>query len=375
VTSSLVAVRGLERSMHSRFGFEPQNAMVADTALSMAGYTRDRVPEMQRRMIDALKTIPGVKSVGLVSQVPLGGGGDTEDVFRDQTTDLKPSNSAANVQVFKISPEYFHAAGTSLLQGRAFSWQDDKNAPPVAVINQLFARRVFGSVDHALGRYYKLEDGTRVEVVGIAEDGKYYQFTEDPRPAMFLPFLQSPTNFTALVIRSNGELDRDEAQLAPAIRRALRGLDSSLPVNIQTWTNGLGIALFPAYVATVALGVLGLMGAMLAITGVFGMAAYTVSKRLRELGIRIALGARRSEVLQAALGRPLRLLAFGSTAGLLLGLLAARVLAHIVYSATPRDPLVMLSVVLAMAVLGLVATWLPAQRALSVDPLILLREE
>jgi ABC-type antimicrobial peptide transport system permease subunit len=114
---------------------------------------------------------------------------------------------------------------------------------------------------------------------------------------------------------------------------------------------------------------------MLAITGVFGMAAYTVSKRLRALGIRMALGARRSEVLRAALGRPLKLLAFGSTAGLLLGLLAARVLAHIVYSATPRDPLVLASVVLAMGLLGLVATWLPAQRALSFDPLILLRED
>jgi predicted permease len=371
VTSSLVAVRGLERSMHSNFGFDPQNAMLMDTTLSMAGYNGDRVPAMQRRMIDALKTIPGVKSVGLVSQIPLGGGGATEDVFRDETTDLKPSNAATNVQVFQASPEYFHAAGTSLLQGRTFSWQDDKNAPPVAVINQLFARRVFGSVDSALGGYYKREDGTRVQVVGIAEEGKYYQLTEDPKAAMFLPFLQSRTNFTAFVIRS----DRDEAQLAGAVRRALWDLDSSLPVNIQTWTNGLDVAMFPSYVATVAQGVLGFMGAMLAITGVFGMAAYSVSKRLRELGIRMALGARRKEVLRTALGRPLKLLAFGSTAGLLLGLLAAGVLAHIVYTATPRDPLVLAGVVLAMASLGLLATWIPAQRALSVNPLILLREE
>jgi ABC-type antimicrobial peptide transport system permease subunit len=146
-------------------------------------------------------------------------------------------------------------------------------------------------------------------------------------------------------------------------------------VNIQKRTEGLGIALFPAYVATTALGVLGAMGAMLSITGIFGMAAFSVSKRLRELGIRMALGARRKEVLQAALGRPLKLLAFGSTAGLLLGLLATRVLAHIVYTATPRDPLVLAGVVLAMGLLGLLATWIPAQRALSVNPLILLREE
>jgi len=117
------------------------------------------------------------------------------------------------------------------------------------------------------------------------------------------------------------------------------------------------------------------MGAMLSITGIFGMAAYSVSRRLRELGIRIALGAQRKEVLQAALGRPLKLLAIGSATGLALGIFAGKVLAYIVYQATPRDPLVLGGVVLAMLLLGLVATWIPAQRALSIDPLILLREE
>jgi ABC-type antimicrobial peptide transport system permease subunit len=120
---------------------------------------------------------------------------------------------------------------------------------------------------------------------------------------------------------------------------------------------------------------MGVMGAMLAVTGIFGMAAYAVSKRLRELGIRMALGAQRKEVLQAALGRAIKLLTFGSAAGLLLGIMASRVLASIVYQATPRDPLVLTGTVLAMSLLGLVATWIPAQRALSIDPMILLREE
>jgi ABC-type antimicrobial peptide transport system permease subunit len=120
---------------------------------------------------------------------------------------------------------------------------------------------------------------------------------------------------------------------------------------------------------------MGGMGAVLAITGIFGMAAYSVSRRLKELGIRIALGAQRQEVLQSALGRAFKLLAFGSAAGLLLGILATRVLASIVYQATPRDPLVLAGVVLAMLLLGLVATWIPAQRALSLDPVTLLREE
>ncbi len=127
--------------------------------------------------------------------------------------------------------------------------------------------------------------------------------------------------------------------------------------------------------ATVALGVLGLLGAMLAITGVFGMASYVVSKRLRELGIRVALGASRREVLSASLGRAFRLLTIGSVAGLVLGVLATRVLEHIVYQVTPRDPLVLGGVALAMLLLGLVASLIPARRALSVDPLVLLREE
>jgi predicted permease len=371
VTSSLVAVRGLMQSMHSKFGFDPQNAMIVDTNLNMAGYSLDKAPAMQRRMIDALQAIPGVKSVGLIDLIPLAGGGMTSNVFTDQSTDLSPKNAAANPRMFRISPEYFHAAGTALLQGRNLTSYDDKNSPPVAVINRMFARKVFGSESNAVGRFFKMESGAREQVVGIVEDGKYAQLTEDQQPAMFLSFQQLPANSTGLVVRS----ERDPEQLAKAIRSTLRSLDPSLPLDIQTWTDGLGIALFASRVATVALGVLGGMGAMLAITGIFGMAAYSVSKRLRELGIRIALGAQLREVLQAALGRPVLLLALGSAAGLILGVLAARVLSYIVYQANPRDPLVLAGVVLAMALLGLLATWIPAQRALSVDPLILLREE
>ena len=166
------------------------------------------------------------------------------------------------------------------------------------MVNRLFAVKVFGSVNNAIGRYYKREDGTRVQVVGIAEDGKYSLLTEDPKPAMFLPFLQSPSNLACLVVRSG----RDPRQLASEIRSRLRELDPSLPWNIQTWNQGLDIALFPSHVATVALGVLGTMGAMLSITGIFGMAAYSVSKRLREIGIRIALGAKRGRSFEGSFG-------------------------------------------------------------------------
>jgi ABC-type antimicrobial peptide transport system permease subunit len=163
--------------------------------------------------------------------------------------------------------------------------------------------------------------------------------------------------------------------VAADIRSTLRELDAGLPIFTETWNGGMDGALFATRIATVSLGVLGMMGAMLSITGIFGMAAYSVSKRLRELGIRLALGAQHKEVLQAGLGRSLKLLALGSAAGLGLGMLSARVLAAIVYQATPRDPLVLGGVVVAMLLVGMVAMWIPAQRALSLDPVTLLREE
>jgi ABC-type antimicrobial peptide transport system permease subunit len=205
----------------------------------------------------------------------------------------------------------------------------------------------------------------------VVEDGKYMSLTENQNAAMFLPFLSSPASSSQVLVRSR----RDPQELAAAMRNKIRDLDSGLPADIEPWNDYLEVVMFPARVATMALGVLGLMGAILSITGIFGMAAYSVSKRLKELGIRVALGAQRSEVLGAALGRAVKLLAAGSAVGLLLGLLASRVLASIVYQATPRDPLVLAGVVAAMLVLGLLATWIPAQRALTVNPLVLLRED
>jgi ABC-type antimicrobial peptide transport system permease subunit len=286
-------------------------------------------------------------------------------------TDLRPSNAVATAERFHISPEYLHAAGTALLAGRDFSQHDDKNAPRVAVVNREFAGKIFGSTINAVGGHFKLRDGTRIQVVGVIEDGKYQSLTEDPELALFVPILQMPMSETVLVVRSN----RDPQQLAAAIQGALRGLDRGLPIFIEPWNQQLNLALFPSRAATVSLGLLGMMGAMLSITGIFGMAAYSISKRLKELGIRIAIGAQPKEVLRAALGRAIKLLAIGSGAGLVLGILATRVLAAIVYHATPRDPLVLGGVVVAMLLLGLLATWIPAQRALAVDPLTLLREE
>ena len=371
VTASLVAVRGLARSLESSYGIQPAGVVLAKTNLQMAGYTREQWEPMQQKMLDAAAAIPGVTAAGYTDRLPLSIGGGDSDVYTDSTTDYRPTNAIADADDFQVSPDYFRAAGTAMLAGRSFTQDDKEKAPFVAVINREFARKVFGSVDRAVGGHFKVWGGERVQVVGVVEDGKYQTLTEDPRPAMFFSFLQRHGSEVWIVVRSQ----RDPQEIAPALARAMHGLDPAMPMEIQTWNNELDSALFAARVATVSLGALGLLGTMLAVTGIFGMASYTVSKRLREFGIRIALGANHRKVLGAALGRAFRLLLIGSTAGVILGLLATRVLSFLVYQATPKDPVILCGVALTMLAVGLVAAWIPARRALAVDPMILLREE
>jgi predicted permease len=371
VTSSFVAVRGLLRSLHSSFGFQPQGVMLVSTDLQMTGYTEDRVPPMQRRMLDAVTAIPGVTAVGSTNDIPLALGGSDSFVYKDTTTDFRPTNMVADAMNYNVSPGYLEAAGTRLLAGRDFTANDDKKAPKVAVVNHEFAMKVFGSVDKAIGGHFKYWGGERAEVVGVVEDGRYRTLTEDQMPAMFFSYLQHIDSGTWLVVRST----REPSELAPALEKTLHDLDPSLPLSVRPWTGEMDSALFAARVATVALGALGMLGAMLAVTGIFGMASYTVSKRMRELGIRVALGAGQRQILRASLGRAFRLLSIGSVAGVVLGLMATRVLSFIVYQATPKDPWVLGGVSVTMVLLGLLASLLPARRALAVDPLVLLRDE
>jgi predicted permease len=371
VTSSLVAVRGLVRSLHSDFGFNPQNVMVAGFDLHMAGYSGDRMTQTQRKMLDEVTAIPGVTSAGFVSGLPLAMGSGDSEVFTDSTTDFRPTNAVADAMNYNVSPGYLAAAKTRLLAGRDLAFTDDKAAPKVAVINRHFAEKVFGSVQKAIGGHFKYWGGERAEVVGVVENGKYRALTEDQQPAMFFSYQQHETSTAMFVVRSR----RDPQEMAHVLETTLHGMDSALPLLIRTWTQEMDTALFPARVATVALGVLGLLGAMLAVTGIFGMASYVVSRRLRELGIRVALGAGQRQILRTALGRAFRLLAIGSVAGVGLGVMATKVLSFIVYQATPKDPMVLGGVTATMLLLGMIAAWIPARRALAVDPLVLLRDE
>ena len=256
VTSSLVAVRGLIRSLGGNYGFSPQNVMLANSELRMSGYSEDNVAQMQRRMIDAAAAIPGVTSVGTVSQMPLGINNEDADVFVDSTTDYRPTNAVGDAMNYVISPGYLDAAGTKLLAGRDLRFDDGKNAPIVALINRQFAVRVFGSVQKAVGGHFKFWSGNRAEVVGVVEDGKYRTLSEDPGFAMFFSFQQHAGTSTWLVVRSQ----RDPQEMAQALDRTLHGLDSSLPLSIEPWTQEMDSAMFTVRVATVALGVLGTAG-------------------------------------------------------------------------------------------------------------------
>jgi predicted permease len=374
VTASLVAVRGMVRALDAPLGIQPQGAMLAEVDLSQVGLAGDVIFEKRKEIVEAARGIPGVTAAGAVNRTPMTGGLHGIPIYRPGTTEFTLKNYALAPYVFSMSPGYLEAAGTRLVGGRDVAWRDTAKTPYVAIVNETFARQMWGKArwgeTRAIGQRFLLW-GNLTEVVGVAEDGKYHDMTESPHPAVYLPFSQSREGEAVFMVRSR----RSPSEMAAALQRTLSGIEPNAPVTVQSWPDALGSELFPARAATVALGVMGLLAAMLAVTGIFGMAAYSVSKRMKELGIRVALGARRAQVMNAAVGRPAVLLGVGSAVGLLSGVFASRLLGQIVYQANPRDPVVVGGVVLTMALLGIAACAIPAGRALAVDPSKLMREE
>ena len=369
VTASLVAVRGMVRALDAPLGIQPQGAMLADLDLNQVEQAGDAVVEKKKAITEAVRSIPGVTAAGMVNRTPFTGGVHGIPIFRPGTTEFKLNNSVLASYVYQMSPGYLEAAGTRLLGGRDVSWHDTAMTPYVAIVNQTFARKMWGETP-AIGQRFIVK-GNLTEAVGVAENGKYHDLEESPQPAVYLPLSQSEQSETVFVVRSG----RAPSEMAAALERTLSAIVPNEPITVQSWPDALEGELFPARAATVALGVMGLLAAMLAVTGIFGMAAYSVSKRTKELGIRVALGARKTQVMSAAVGRPIVLLGVGSMVGLLLGVFATRLLGQIVYQANPRDPVVVGGAVLTMALLGIAASAIPARRALAVDPSILMREE
>jgi predicted permease len=371
VTASLVAVRGMLRMLHTPLGFQPKGAMLAEMDLKLVEPVGDVPLEKKKAMIEAVRNIPGVAAAGTVNRVPFNGGLRGVPIFQPGTTEFTLNNSVLAPYVFTISPGYLQAAGTRLLGGRDFSWQDTTETPYVAIVNETFARKMWGGTSAIEQRF--IVRGHLTEVVGVVEDGKYHNMQESQQPVAYLSLSQNEQNYMIFVARSQ----RAQNEIAATLERTLNGLEPNARIKVQSWLEVLGglNALFPARAASVALCIMGLLAAMLAVTGIFGMAAYNVSRRMKELGIRVALGAGTKHVMRTAVGRPIVLLMVGSLLGLLLGVLASRLLGQIVYQANPRDPVVVVGAVLTMALLGVAASAIPAMRALTVDPSRLLREE
>ena len=371
VTAAFVSLRGLGKAMTMDLGFNPKNTLLTQFDLSQAAYTGDAADHFQRQLLERISQIPGVEAAGYANTTPLSGDTMVSAVFSQQSSDFRPSNKAFYAYNYDISPGYLTAAGTPLLAGRDVSFADVAKTPPIAIVNQEFARRLFHT-GQAVGRYFKDRDGVSVQIVGIVADGKQFTLSEDPEAAAFFPISQKASTSTALVVRTR----RDTADMVAAIRGVVLDLDRAVPIqDLGPWNTQLTLSFFPIQVATVALGLFGAFGLLLSIAGTFGLASYTVSKRLRELSIRVALGAQAKQILSAALGRMLILLASGSAVGLLLGVAASRLLSVIVYQASAQDPFVLAAVALTLLLTGSLSVAGPVRRVLHADPATLLREQ
>ena len=376
VTAAFVSLRGLRRTLTADLGFNPRNAVLTTFDLSRAGYSGQAAHQLQRQLLERLSQLPGVEAAGYGITTPLTGDNLVPPVYSQPTTDFRPSNAAFHTYEYDVSPGFLAACATPLLAGRDVSFSDTATTPAVAVVNQEFARRLFHS-ENAVGRYFKNSSGVSIQIVGIAGDGKQFLISEAQRAAAYFPISQRPTTKTSLVVRTRPDpTGVATADMAATVRKMVRDLDPAIPIQTSgEWRSQLAMSFFPAQVATVALGLFGAFGLLLSITGTFGLASYTVSKRLRELSIRVALGAQARQVLSAALGRMLVLLASGSVIGLLLGIAASRVLSVIVFQAKAQDPYVLAAVALTILLTGSLSVAGPVRRALRIDPANVLREQ
>ena len=372
VTTSFVAVRGMERALHLPLGFNPQGVTIAQADLRMAGYTGETALPVQKRLLDAARAIPGASSVAVADSAPfLGGFGWF--VYKWGTTVFQPSHMAFQAFTYNITPGYLDTAKTTLLAGRDFTWHDDQSSPRVAIVNRTFARKLFGDTP-AIGQRFALWATAKYEVVGVVEDGKYWSVGKDDEPAMFVPLAQGVGEVKSVSVVVLVRSSLPQGQMAATLDRTLRGVERGAPFIVGSWEDAVDRSMMPARAVTVIVAVMGLLAAMLAVTGIFGMASYTVSRRMREQGIRVALGAQSGHVVRAVLRRPAILLLVGSGLGVAVGLMTTQVFARLVSFATPNDPLVLAGVLVTMTLLGIFATLIPARRALKIDPARLLRE-
>ena len=267
-----------------------------------------------------------------------------------------------------VGPDFFTVMRLPLVRGRAFRESDDTTAATVAVVNETFAKTYWPGVD-PIGRVFHHE-ATAVTVVGVAHDAKYVTLNEPLRPFMYLAMAQNWSHAANVLVRTSG----DAAAIAPMIRDAMRETDPlQPPAEVVTMDVATGVGLLPQRVAAAVTAVMGVLGLILALVGLYGVVAYTVSQRTREIGDPMALGADRGNVLRLIVRDGMRLVAIGIGIGMLLAFGATRLMAGFLFGVSPLDPVVFAAIPLGLAAATLVASYLPARKAAATDPLDALR--
>jgi predicted permease len=372
VSACALSLRGLQQALTMSLGFDPKGVTIVGFDLGLAGYSKEAGAQFQRRVLEAVARVPGVQSAAYSNSLPLSIDQSTNTIYPDDRPVLKASE-VMSANVYEISPGFLQTLGIRRELGRDIEWRDAAGMPRVAIVNRAFARKIMRTAD-PIGRHFtwSWRASEPTEIVGVVEDGKYESLTEAAKPVVFEPILQRYNATTTVAVKSA----LPSEQIVAAVRQAVAALDPSLPLyGAGPIEQMLGFALFPSQAAAVALSAFGILALVLAATGIHGLVAYAVSRRRREIGIRIAIGAGSRNVLRVVLGRIALLLGIGAAAGLALAVAAGQLLANIVYEVSPRDPLVLGGVAASIVLVGALASWAPARRSLRTQPIDALRAE
>ena len=370
LVATAMVVHSLQRALTINIGFNPLNAAAVGVDLGLAGYDDIRGQEFQRRLALKVAALPGVQSAAIADTIPLSIDQNHTSIRRVDKPEPKPSE-LIHANYYKVDPAYFRTLQTRILAGRAFDAHDRKGAPRVAIINNALAQRLFPNENALGGRLAGWGDGP-AEIVGIAEDGKYDSLSDSATPAVFWPMLQNYGSTTLIIARS----PLPSEQVVRMLQNAVRELDPALPFyQAGSLDDHLRLPLLPARLAASMLGAFGALAIVLAATGVYGVMAYAVARRRREIGIRMAIGATHGQVMSLVFRRTVILLAAGAFVGSLAALTVGGLLSPILYNVSPKDPAAFTLALLLMAVVALAAAWLPAVHATRVAPSSALREE
>jgi predicted permease len=352
-------------------GFDRANLLLLSLDVRLNGYDEPRGRLLYEQLLERAKGLPAVRSASLATEVPLGLGGTRRGIWVEGYE--ARSGEDMGVHTNTVGPDYFRTMGIRLVRGRDFAASDTGGRPGVVVVNEAFARRYWPDQD-PIGRHVRLGDasGAPAQVVGVVQDGKYVTLGEDPKPFFYVPFLQRYESGATLHVRTAG----DPRGLAEAMRREVRALDPSLPVfDEKTMTDHLGVSLLPARLAASVLGLFGVVASILAAVGIYGVMDQAVRQRTRELGVRVALGARPADLLSMVLGQSMRVAVAGLAIGLLAALGLSRLVASLLYGIGATDPATFVAIPALLAAVAMLASYVPARWAMKVDPMVALRHE